>query len=239
MPNDQPDWTSVVARPQVQLAGSPWAYGATTQTQNFVLSADTSIIGILLPGYLTVTVTTVTGHVSGTVYQTLNPSQVRFPDVFYTLVQSGVDTSVDITITASATGTAYVSSIPDPVAAAQIIQNPAPWQAPNQLPAQLNFANPGNLATATIIAAPSGSQSIWLHTMSWQWTTADSSMHGIFQDSGGTQFLDDGSFVAGTRAYMDFKGARLDPGTSFVFKQFTATAANSTFCFGGVTYSVA
>jgi len=239
MPNDQPDWTSVVARPQVQLSGSPWAYLATTQTKTFVLSADTSIIGILLPGYLSVTTLTVTGHTSGTVYTTLNPSQVRFPDVFYTLVQSGVDTSVDVTITATSTGTAYVSSIPDPVAAAQIIQNPAPWQAPNQLPAQLNFANPGQNNSATIIAAPSGSQSIWLHSMSWLWTVQSTSMQGIFQDSGGTQFCDDGAFLSGSRAYMDFKGARLDPGTAFVFKQFSATAASTTFCFGGVTYSVA
>lgn len=239
MPNDQPDWTSVVARPQVQLAGSPWAYGATTQSKNFVLAADTSILGILLPGYLQVTTLTVTGHTSGTVYLTLNPSAVRFPDVFYTLIQSAVDMSVDITITAGSSGTAYISSIPDPVAQAQIIQNPAPWQAPNQLPAQLNFANPGNGNSVTIIAAPSGSQSLWIHSMSWMWTVQATNVQGIFQDSGGTQFLDDGAFVAGSRGYMDFKGARLDPGTGFVFKQFSAGAASTTFCFGGVTYSVA
>lgn len=238
MTNDQPDWTSVVSRPQTQLGGSPWAVPIGTTTQTFTLAPDTSIVFILIPQFFNVTSLMVHGVTSGFTYVKEQPLLTSYHPYYVAAINSAVDSAITVTIATGVALTAYVSSIPDAIASIVIPGQPAPWQAPNQQGLAISFANPGQNNTVTIIAAPSNAQSIWLHTMSWVWTVAAATANGRFIDGSGTAVSKDSPLILGQRAYMDFKGLKLAGGDDFHFVQDGAAAANTTNCFGAITYSI-
>jgi len=238
MPNDQPDWTSVVARPQTQLAGSPWSVSIGSNTLNFTITPDTSIIAVMVPALTVITEIKVVGHTSGSVYLDVLPSVQLFPPQFYAVVNSAVDLSVDVTVTATTGSTVYVSSIPDPVAQTTIAQNPAPWQAPNQPPLHIGLGNPGTGATSTIISAPAAGKSIWLHTMSYNLSGTNAVLFMQLQTSDGHIFHGDIMESDNSRRFFDWRGARLGAGLSVQFLQPATLAANTIFIEGTVTYSV-
>ena len=238
MPNDQQDWTSVFARPQTQLAGSPFTWNPGSVTQNFVLAPDTSIVCLLLPSFFNATRLTIVGHQSGFTYVKEQPFLTSFHPIYYAVVNSAVDTSVDITITCTIAVQGFVSSVPDPVAAVSLPTVPAPWQAPNQPPLKVDFGNPGQNNTVTIIAAPTNSQSIWLHSFEWMWNAAPANAFGVWQDSSGTELGADAvPAILGPR-FMDWKGAKMAGGFAFQYKQTSSAAANSYFCQGTIAYSI-
>lgn len=238
VPRDQQDWTSVFARPQSQAAGSPatWAIGTTTKT--FTLAPDTSIVCFLCPTFFNIDALTITGHTSGFTYVAAEPLNTSFAPIYYAVVNSAVDTSVDITVTCTIAVSAFVSSVPDPVAAVSVPTVPAPWQAPNRTPLKMDFGNPGMNNTVTIIPAQTNSRSIYLHSAYWLWNAAPANAFGVFQDSNGTEIgADSLPALLGPR-YMDWKGAKMAGGFAFQFKQTSSAAANSFFCQGSITYSV-
>lgn len=238
MPNDLPDWTNVVARPQVQLPGSPWAYASGGATKTFTLAADTSILGVLLPDSGNVTLLTVTGTTSGVVYLSVNPVAVKFPPFFYTIIHAAVDPQVSVSIAAGAPNTAYLSSIPDPVAAIATAQNPAPWQAPNQAPAPVFFGNPGAGNNTTVIAAPANGAAIWLHALAWQWSATDANLTGYWQTSDGTVIHRDTAAKDTAIRPLRFSGVKLGDGLALQYHQVGSTAASTVTAFGSVAYAV-
>ena len=238
MPNDQPDWTSVVARPQEQLAGSPWTYPAGDNTKTFPLAADTSIVSVLLPNFATVNQIQIRGHTSGFTYLKEVPANTSYHPYYMAVINTGVDSSVDVEINAGSSHIAYVSSIPDPVATVALPNQPAPWQAPNQPPGKVDFGNPGQNNVATVIAAPTNSQSIWLHTLAYKWNAAPANAFGVWQTSDGTEIGADAVPIAGYWQHTDFHGVKLGAGYSLGFKQTSTAAAGSFFAQGFCTYSI-
>lgn len=236
--NDQPDFTSVVARPQTQLAGSPKTWAPGSQTFTFTLAPDTSILCLLIPSFFNATRLTIVGHQSGFTYVKEEPFKTSFHPIYYAVVNSAVDMSVDITITCTIAVQAYVSSVPDPVASVALPTVPAPWQAPNQTPLKMDFANPGQNNTVDIIPAPINSQSIYLHSAEWLWNAAPANAFGIWQDSNGTEIGADAIPALLGPRFMDWKGAKLAGGFAFQYKQTSTAAANSYFCQGSITYSI-
>jgi hypothetical protein len=238
VPNDQQDWTSVVARPQKQLAGSPWTYNSGGDTKVFTLAPDTSILGLLLGDSGNVTLLTVTGVTSGIVYLSVNPQAVKFPPYFYTIIHSAVDPTVSVSVVSTVSNKIYLSSIPDPVAAIATAQNPAPWQAPNNPPAQVSFGNPGVGANITVIPAPVNGQAIWLHQMAWEWNGTDANMFGYWQTSDGTPVHGDTVQKDTAMRSVNFHGAKLGDGLALQFHQAGTTAINTVFAQGSITYAV-
>ncbi len=237
-PNDLPDWTSVVARPQTQLAGSPWNYAIGNNVKTFTLAADTSILGILLPNFFNLSQLQVVGHTSGLTYLEADPT-VQIWRQFYTIpIMSGIDNAVDITIFAGTASTAYICSIPDSVAVVALADNPAPWQSANVPPVTIDFANPGQNNTVTVITAPTNSRSLWLHGAYWSWSVAAATANGIWQVSTPTEIGADSPVAAGAARFMDWRGAKLAGGQSLQWKQLGAAASGTTSCYGSISYAV-
>ena len=238
MPNDLPDWTSAIARPSIQAAGSPWAYPAGSTTKNFPIGADVHSVGILAPDYQNVTLLEVIGHVSGVEYLNVDLAFVNSGPAQWVPVMAAVDTSVDITVHDTGAATLYVVQIFDAQAVLSTPQLPPPWQAPNQHPTTVHFLNPGSGNAVTILPAPGVGQSLYLHTMQWSWDTTVANLTGLWRSSNGTERGVDDASAAGVPRYMDFRGAQLDPNTAFQFSQTGSAAANSAACHGTITYSI-
>lgn len=236
--NDLPDWAQVVAQPDTILPGSPTLYNSGSTSSTWGLPTGVHMLSIVLQDYPDVTSLTVVGETTGVPYLDINPSTQTYQHNFYALIPGGAETEVTITTVASAAGRMWVTGISSPLAVATLPQNPAPWQAPTGPGAFMSFGNPGSGNSATIIAAPTGNRSIWLHSMWWSWSVASSTVIGTFQDGDGVDVGADIAVTAGIPRYADFKGQRLAPDSAFIFKQSGAAAANTSFCFGGVTYSV-
>lgn len=235
---DMPDWTAVVARPQTQLAGSPWSYAATTNTKSFTVAPDCSIVSVLLANPLGVSALSIVGGVSGATYLNVNPSLNNVNLYYPSIINSAVDTTVTITITASAPGTAYVSSIPDPIAAVALATEPLPWQAANKPLLTLDFGNPGLNNTVTLIANPPVGQAVYLHSMQWLWSVANTQCFGVWQQVGGLELGADNAGGSISPRFMEFHGVKLTSGAGLQFLQKGSLAAGSSFCNGWLAYSV-
>lgn len=238
MPNDQPDWTSVVARPQTQLAGSPYTVASGTDTRTFTLAPDTSIILILIPSFFNVTDLQVHGVTSGFTYIKAQPDLTSYHPYYTGVISSAVDSQISITISVGSSTTVYVSSVPDAVATLTMPNQPAPWEAPNQPAQKVDFGNPGQNNVTTLIAAPINAQSIWLHTLAYKWNAAPANAFGVWQTSDGKEIGADAVPSAGGWQFTDFKGVKLGAGFSFGFKQTSTAAAGSFFAQGFCTYSI-
>lgn len=238
MPNDQPDWTSVIGRPQTQLAGSPWAYGTGSNTLTFTLAPDTSIVCILLPNFFNVTSLLVVGHTSGFTYVKAEPLKTSFHPYYVAAINSAVDTQVDVTVAAGVANTAYVSSIPDPVAAITLPNQPAPWEAPNQPMLDFAFNNPGAATDVIVIPAPSNAQSIWLHSVFYIPSAANATMAHAWQDSAGTPLWHDTFTTDVSQRRPVLHGVKMAGGKSLNFHQIGAAVAGTISIQGGCVYSV-
>lgn len=238
MTNDQPDYTSVVSRPQTQLTGSPWVYPIGDTTKTFTLAADTSIVCVLLPDFPNVTDFFIRGVTSGFTYLHATPFHTSFHPYYVAVINSAVDPQITVEVNAGASNTAYVSSIPDPVAQLVLPNQPAPWQAPTLIPVAIEITNPGAGNTSTVIAAPSNAQSIWLHSMSWVYTGVTAGTDGQWQDGTPTEIMGDSVTLNSGPRFMDFKGAKLSAGKALQYKQNGAAAAGTYFIHGTVCYSV-
>jgi hypothetical protein len=236
--NDLPDWARVIARPDTILAGSPMAYGVGSTSVTVAMPTAVHTLSIVLPDFPNVSEITVVGQITSTNYYTDYPQLNIFQKQYYVLIPEGADTSVTVTITAGVAGHAYLTGVSDTVAVASLPQNPAPWQAPNTPSQYFSFGNPGPNASATIIAAQTNARSIWLHSMWWVWSVTAATVVGTFQDNVSVISGADSAITAGIPRYMDHKGCKLGAGNPFVFKQSGAAAANTSVCYGGVTFSV-
>lgn len=235
--NDLPDWAQVIARPDTILAGSPMAYISGSSTATFAMPTGVHLFSIVLPGFANITNILVTGATTGVRYFEESPNESIYQAQYYVLIPAGADTSVTVTISAGAPGNAYLTGVSDTVAVAALPQNPAPWQAPNRPPLKVSFANPGQNNTVTIIPAQPNSQSIWLHSFMWQWSTTNGGLFGNWQDSTPVVIGSDTAAVTAGPRNADWKGAKLSAGTSFQFVQTGAAAASTGSCLGTITYS--
>lgn len=237
-PNDQPDWTSVFARPQTQLGGSPYTVASGTDTRSFTLAPDTSILLILIPSFFNVTALQVHGVTSGFTYLKAAPDLTSYHPYYTAVIFTAVDPTVSITVSVGASTTIYVCSSPDPVASINMPNQPAPWEAPNQPPLTVDFGNPGLGVAATIIPAPSNAQSIYLHSFMWTWNLSSTTLFGAWQDDTGLEIGAEDTKGSISPRYMDWKGAKMAGGHALQFKQAGSLAAGSSFCNGMITYSV-
>lgn len=236
--NDLPDYAQVTAQPDTIMPGSPVLYGVGSTSTTWTLPTGVHMLSIVIEDYPDVSGLTVQGNDTNVVFLNINPSTQTYQQQFYALIPAGAETSVTVTTVASVAGRMWVTGISDTVAVAMLPQNPAPWQAPTGPATFMSFENPGAGASATIIAAPGSTQSIYLHSMWWLWSVASTSVVGTFQDGDGVDVGADMAVTAGVPRYADFKGQRLSPGLPLLFKQSGAAAANTSLCLGGVTYSV-
>lgn len=238
MTNDLPDWASVVSSPDTPLSGSPVLYNTGSTSTLFTMPTGVHLLSIILQDYPDVTELTVTGEVTGVVYLDVNPSTSVYQHQYYVLISAAVEVQVNITTVASVAGRMWVTGSSETIAVAALAQGPAPWEAPNMAPMTVHFTNPGSGGSATLIAAPAPGKSIWLHTMSWFWATADVNLIGQFKASGGTVVCDDVAVAAGVSRFVDYKGAKIDTGVGFIYKQNGSTTAGTVTCYGSIAYSV-
>lgn len=238
MPNDQQDWTSVIARPQTQLVGSPYTVASGTDTRTFTLAPDTSIIMILIPNFFNVTSLQVHGVTSGFTYIKAQPDLTSYHPYYTGVISAAVDTQVSITVSVGASTTIYISSVPDAVATLVMPNQAAPWESPNQPPLTVDFGNPGPAGTSVIIPAPSNAQSIYLHSFEWVWNATSATLNGVWQDDSGLEIGAEDITNNVAPRFMDWKGAKMAGGRALRFKQNGALAAGTVFCNGTICYSI-
>lgn len=238
MANDIPDWSNTVFQLDQVLAGSPIAYINGTVTVNFAIPTGVHLLSIVLPNTANVSFLQVAGHTTGVGYFHIDPQLANTTPVYYVFIPYTVDASVDIQITASGTGNAYVSGVTAPLAVAELVQNPAPWQAPNQTAKTISFGNPGSGASQTVIPAPTGGQQIYLHTLSYKWSAINANVFGVWQDGTGMTVHQDTAQADVSTVYQDFKGCKLNADSAFVFHQSGTAAAGASFASGSITYAV-
>lgn len=238
MPNDQQDWTSVVARPQTQLAGSPWTYNTGGDSKTFTLAPNTSIVGILLPSYNSVSFLSVTGSTSAITYLKVNPSASLYQQYYYVPIVDAVDTQVLVIVTGTLSAKAYVVSVPDPVGVLSIPAVPPPWQAPNQPPLGFKLSNPGPLTNINILPVPPLFTGYYLHSAVWEYSGVAAGQTAVWEDSNGVAFLFDDATTAGGPRFMDFKGAAMAQNQPLIYRQVGAAVAGTYTVSGSITYSV-
>lgn len=238
MSNDLPDWSNTVYQLDTNLTGSPINYVNGTQTVTFTVPTGVHLLSITLPTPGDVTFLLVSGNTTNARYLQVNPQLSSFATTYYVFIPYLVDQQVKVQVNATGSGQAFVNGVSAPLAVADLPQNPAPWQAPTFPSNPISFANPGPGGTAVVLTAPGVGVQLWLHSMWWAWTVASLTMTGTWGDSAGLVVGNDVAVTAGTPRYMDFKGAKINENAAFQFKQIGAAAANTTTCFGSVTYSV-
>lgn len=238
MPVDLPDYSSVIYRPDDVLTGSPWSYSSGTNTKTFPIPVGSHIVAVLLPGYTTVSNLLVTGSTSTVQYINAYPNDSIVPRPFYGIVSSAVDTSITVKITASSSGTAYLTTIHDPVAVAIAQADAQPWQSANLPPVPISFGYPGNGGTSVVITAPAAPQSVWLHSFSYRWNVVTANSFGIWQTTGGLEICADPGANDLTQRPYEGHGTKLPVATGLEFVGQGAAAVNSCFAQGMITYSV-
>lgn len=130
VPNDSPDWTTNIARPQLQYAGSPFAYTAAGLTQTLTLTPDVYTVGLAFEDNSTLEALTVTGDITGTTYLSLRPPLDSPGPVQWIPVMSAVDTSIDVDIIATGSGQMWVVTMGE---SAGVIAYPANGAMPVQI----------------------------------------------------------------------------------------------------------
>ena len=238
MSNDLPDWASTVYQLDTNLTGSPMSYVNGSVTVTFTVPTGVHLLSITLPDPGNVTFLLVSGNTTNARYLQVNPQLESFATTYYVFIPYLVDAQVKIQINATGTGQAFVNGVSAPIAVADLPQNPAAWQAPTYPANPINFPNPGAGNAVTILNAPGVGVQLWLHSMWWAWTVTALTCTGTFGDSAGLVVANDVAVTAGIPRFMDFKGAKINDNAAFEFKQVGAAAANTTTCFGSVTYSV-
>lgn len=207
MPNDSPDWTTNIARPQIEYPGSPFVYTGAGLSMDLTLTPDVYTVGLAFLDNASLTALTVTGNVTGTTYLSLRPLLASPGPVQWIPVMSAVDTSVNVDIVASGTGQMWVVTMGE---SAGVIAYPANGVMPVQIVAEpLAF-------TTDQVAATSNP---WLHPRSYQYFDT-----GALANNGTLNMI---TAAAGKTIYLfDMLLSPVDSGT--LIQIFDGTAATGT-----------
>lgn len=108
MPNDSPDWTTNIARPQTEYGSSPYAYTSAGLNISVSLTPDVHVVGLAFLDNSSLQTLTVVGNVTGTTYLSLRPTLSTPGPIQWVPVMSAVDTSVEVEITATASGSVWI-----------------------------------------------------------------------------------------------------------------------------------
>lgn len=239
MPADQPDYTSVIARPGIAAAGSPFALviGATAQT--ITLQSDTHALGVVFTNAANITRLQVVGVQSNAVYLDVNVSLQSPTGVIWVPLQAASDTSVTVTIQSTVTGHVYISLIADPSAVGVFTPVLPPWQAPNQAPLQVDTGNLVANAVNVILPALTNVR-YYLHTLhlcvlagNANWILQDTTPTGL----GSFTLFNVGApnnLIVPPLPPYDFRGTPLTKGKGF---QLQNTSAGTVRYIGMLTYS--
>lgn len=238
MPNDVPDWTTQVIRPDVTPSGSPWAYSSGTSMMSFAISRGVHVLAVLVPDFTHVSSLLVKGVTSGVTYLQSYPNDSIVPRPFYAVVAPEVDSFVSVSIVASAGNTLYVTNVADPIAVAIAQADAQPWQAPNLPPVPISFGYPGAAGNAVVIPAPAAPQSIWLHGMTYRWNIVTANSFGAWFTTGGLEIWADPGANDLTQRSVDYRGTKLPVATGLEFTGQGGAAVNSCFAQGTISYSV-
>jgi len=251
---DSPDWTTNIARPSLQLVGSPWAYPSGVHTLSFAIQADCHAIAVLVPDHLNVNSVLVTGDQTGTQY--FNSALVGgSPNaVIFAQVVGALDTSVSVRIDAVAGNTAYLAQIFDPqVVTADIYPSTVnveilgvsglitfntsllgsltpPWLSANQTPLTISITNLANNGVSAILPAIVG-RKYYLHTL--YLTPTGAGFGWSLQDTSGNEIgrSDYGQVGTATNAVLpssppiDLHGAPMATGVGVSLKNISGATA--------------
>jgi hypothetical protein len=113
MPNDLPDYTQMVTRNALALTNSPYAFVTGTNTQNFTLTADCHSVLILIQAVANVSNLKLVGQTTGVDYAFAAGQATSVTGAFWIPVSSVLDSVVQLQITATGGGTAYLAGIGD------------------------------------------------------------------------------------------------------------------------------
>lgn len=237
MTNDVPDWSTQIIRPDTTPSGSPWTYGATGGSQNFTILKGSHVFTVVVPDFSHVSLVTVTGVTSGQVYLKAYPIQDILPRPYYVIISSEIDSSVTVAVTATASATLYAASVGDVPAVAIAQQEALPWQASNQPPAPVNLPYPGAAGTVLLIAAPSSPKSLWLHSISLNWSVVAANTNCTFETTAGNPLIQDVGATELSQRYYSFHGCKLPSGEGVQLLGVGAAAASASTLLGSITYS--
>lgn len=239
MSNDVPDWSVQVIRPDTLPADAPWVFGVGAVSQSFPVLKGSHVFTIVIPHYQNVSILNVTGDTTGQLYLTAYPDTAILPRPYYLIISSEIDSSVTVKMTTTGTGTLYAASVGDVPAVAIAQAEALPWQAANLPPGPMPFGYPGAAGVVTIIAAPATTdESIWLHSISYNWSPVAASTNGKFQDGAGNEIIADTGATDLTQRRHELHGAKLTNGKSLQFVGVGAGAVNASFVSGTVVYSI-
>lgn len=239
MSNDQPDWTSVIARPGLAAPGSPFSLAVGANSQSITLQSDTHALGVVFTNASTVIRLQVVGNQSNAVYLDINVSLQSPTGVIWVPVQSAADTSVTVTETVTNTGSVFISLIADPSAVGVFTPVLPPWQAPNQPPLAIDT---GSLAAngVFVILAAASSFRFYLHSLTLDILAVTGNW--ILETTNGVALASFSQFQSGTptnvinpaRPPWEAHGAPLPKGLGL---QLHNTSAGATRWIGSLTYS--
>lgn len=238
MPNDVPDWSTQIIRPDTVPSGAPWAYGTGTSTKNFTILKGTHVFTLVIPDFSHVSLVTVTGASTGQTYLKEYPILDILPRPYYMIVSSEIEPNVTVSITASAGATLYAASVGDVPAVAIAQAEALPWQAANQPPQPVNIPYTGAGGTAVILPAPAAPRSLWLHSMSLNWSVVAANTNGIFETTAGNPLINDVGATELSQRTFEFHGGKLPSGDGLQFLGVGAAAASASTILGTLNYSV-
>jgi hypothetical protein len=262
VPNDLPDWTLGVAQKEI-LIGGPWVInrdGAQHANTTAVLPVGIHSLLIHVSTSGSISNLKVNGLTSGTNYLALrsgSPAYVANPNttVWAVPVNVATDSQFVVTITTlnlGATVTAWAVAVPQPVGIFAFnhldgvlhvtsednpqgtLLNPHPWQAPTAFPKMIGQALARN--TAAIIIPASGTQIIYLHTVSLYMSAALGLGNMLLDDTTGVGIWRSNNTQ--TNFQLDFRGAPLVAGRGLRIHNVDG-AVDLAYVSGHVSYSQA
>lgn len=238
MTNDVPDWSTQIIRPDTIPAGSPWPYPTGTTIKNFPVLKGSHVFTVVVPDSTNVSFVQVIGHTSGITYLTAYPPTDYLHRPYYLIVSSEIDATLDVSVTATVSGTLYAASVGDVPAVAIAQQSALPWQAPNRTPAMIAMGYPGSGAATVVLASPGAGKSLWLHSMTYRWTSVAGNCFGKWQSTGGTDMIWEAGATMLDPVYYSLHGVQLPQNEGFQFLGQGSGAVNASFLQGTIVYSV-
>lgn len=185
VPNDSPDWTTNIARPQTAYPGSPFSYGIGLNNITVDVTPDVYTLGITFTPVGSLHNIAVIGIQSGALYLEQEDTLGAVANVQWVPLISALDTSVQIQLMATESGHVSVAlmgesagvitypangitsvSIDDAtitVPVDQVAATANPWLHPQKY-THVDTGSLANSGTQTLIAGVSG-KSIYLHAL--------------------------------------------------------------------------
>lgn len=238
MPNDIPDWSTQIIRPDTVPAGSPVSLSVGTTITDFTVLKGSHVMTVIVSNYSDVTFIQAIGTTTNVTYLEAYPVVDGLPRPYYLLISSEIDATVAISVTCTSAVTLYVASVGD-VPAVAVAQQPAlPWQAPNRTPVLIAVGYPGSGNSVSILPAPPAGQALWLHTMTVRWSAIAANTFGKFQTSAGGDLIWDAGATTVDSLFFDFRGSELPEHEGLIFLGQGSAAANASFLQGTITYSI-